>query len=68
MLRHEDIGDEPARLTVDCVVKTFRQEMSPLVVRQERNLPVTRERQLVAIPGFMRSLDQFPIAAHINRV
>ena len=64
VLRHEDIGDEPARLTMDGLIKTFRQEMSPFVVGQEWNPPIARESQLVAIAGLVKSLDGLSMAAH----
>ncbi len=64
VVRHEDIGDEPARLTVDGKIKTFRQESSPLVVRQEWSPPRARESQLVAIAGLVKSLDGLSMAAH----
>jgi hypothetical protein len=64
VLRHEDRGDEPARLTVDGKIKTFRQEMSPLVVGPEWNPPRARASQLVAIAGLVKSLDGLSMAAH----
>ena len=64
VLRHEDIGDQPARLTVDGMIKAFRQEMSPFVVCQEWNPPIARESQLVAIAGLVKSLDGLSMAAH----
>ncbi len=64
VLRHEDIGDQPARLTVERIIKAFRQEMAPFVVRQEWNAPVARERQLVAIARLVKSLDGFSMVVH----
>jgi hypothetical protein len=64
VLRQEDRGDEPARLTVDGMIKTFRQEMSPFIVGPEWNPPIARESQLVAIAGLVRSLDGLSMAAH----
>ena len=64
VVRHEDIRDQPARLTVDGMIKTFRQEMSPFVVGPEGNPPVARESQLVAIAGLVKSLDGLSMAAH----
>ena len=64
VVRHEDIGDEPARLTMDGLIKTFRQEMSAFVVDQEWNPPIARESQLVAIAGLVKSVDGLSMAAH----
>jgi hypothetical protein len=66
VLRHEDIGDQPARLTVDSMIETFRQEMLPFVVGQERNSPEARESQLVAIAGLVKSPDGLTMAAHVG--
>ena len=64
VVRHEDIGDYPARLNVDGKIKTFRQELPPFVVGQEWNPPRSRESQLVAIAGLVKSLDGLSLAAN----
>ena len=67
VLRHEDMGDEPARTAVDGLIQTFRQEMPPLVVRQEWNPPIARESQLVTIARLVKSLDGLSMAVHGRR-
>jgi hypothetical protein len=68
VFRHEDIRGLPARLTVDGILKTFRQQMPPVVVRQEWNPPIARLGQLVAVARLVKSLDGLSMAAHGSRV
>ncbi len=64
MLGHIDERDESKQMTFPCLINATREFSTPVVVGEELDSSIARERQFVQIAGVVEMLDRLSVSCH----